>query len=221
RMRKVSIKERAKRVRDVLKLVGLEEYSTRMATDLSGGQQQRVALARALVANPRLLLFDEPLSNLDARLRQDMRTELREMHRRVGTTSIYVTHDQEEAVSLSSRIVLLNKGQIEQVGTPREIYWSPISQFVADFVGYDNFLSAQVLDADANGIGVRVNDTEMRLDCPARPDVPVGDHVNIAMRSSSAVMGIPVETMPNRFQGEGMDIVYLGDDYSYDLERGH
>src|SRR5690625_1421616 len=121
RMRKVSIKERAKRVRDVLELVGLEEYSTRMATDLSGGQQQRVALARALVADPRLLLFVEPLSNLDARLRQDMRAELREMHRRVGTTSIYVTHDQEEAVSLSSRIVLLNKGKIEQVGTPREI----------------------------------------------------------------------------------------------------
>lgn len=220
RMRKVSVSERAKRVREVLDLVGLGEYASRMATDLSGGQQQRVALARALVANPRLLLFDEPLSNLDARLRQDMRAELREMHRRVGTTSIYVTHDQEEAVSLSSRIVLLNKGQIEQVGTPREIYWSPISQFVADFVGYDNFLSAQVLEANAHGIAVRVDDTEMRLDCPARPDITIGEHVNVAMRSSSVVMGVPAETMPNRFQGEVMDIVYLGDDYIYDLKLG-
>src|SRR5699024_12518216 len=103
--------------------------------DLIAAPQHRVSLGLALAADPRLLLFDEPLSNLDARLRQDMRTELREMHRRFGTTSIYVTHDQEEAVSLSSRIVLLNKGRIEQVGTPREIYWSPVSQFVADVVG--------------------------------------------------------------------------------------
>ncbi|MCZ4142815.1 spermidine/putrescine ABC transporter ATP-binding protein, partial [Escherichia coli] len=95
KMRKIGIDERARRVREALDMVGLSEYSSRMATDLSGGQQQRVALARALVATPQLLLFDEPLSNLDARLRQDMRSELREMHKRVGTTSIYVTHDQE------------------------------------------------------------------------------------------------------------------------------
>lgn len=220
RMRKVSIKERTKRVRDVLELVGLEEYSTRMATDLSGGQQQRVALARALVADPRLLLFDEPLSNLDARLRQDMRTELREMHRRVGTTSIYVTHDQEEAVSLSSRIVLLNKGQIEQVGTPREIYWSPVSQFVADFVGYDNFLRAEVTHTDAHGVTVRVMDADLRLVCPPRTDVAVGEVVNVAMRSSSVVMGTMAESMPNQFYGEVQDVMYLGDDFIYEVKIG-
>jgi len=220
RMRKVSIKERAKRVRDVLELVGLEEYSTRMATDLSGGQQQRVALARALVADPRLLLFDEPLSNLDARLRQDMRTELREMHRRVGTTSIYVTHDQEEAVSLSSRIVLLNKGRIEQVGTPREIYWSPVSQFVADFVGYDNFLRAEVTHTDAHGVTVRVMDADLRLVCPQRADVAVGEVVNVAMRSSSVVMGTMAESMPNQFYGEVQDVMYLGDDFIYEVKIG-
>lgn len=220
RMRKVSVTERAKRVREVLELVGLEEYSSRMATDLSGGQQQRVALARALVANPRLLLFDEPLSNLDARLRQDMRTELREMHRRVGTTSIYVTHDQEEAVSLSSRIVLLNKGEIEQVGTPREIYWSPVSQFVADFVGYDNFLRAEVIHQDAHGVSVRVMDADLRLVCPPRTDVAVGDIVNVAMRSSSVVVGTMAETLPNQFYGEVQDVVYLGDDFIYQVKVG-
>jgi iron(III) transport system ATP-binding protein len=220
RMRKVSVPDRARRVRDVLELVGLDEYAGRMATDLSGGQQQRVALARALVAKPRLLLFDEPLSNLDARLRQDMRAELRDMHRRVGTTSLYVTHDQEEAVSLSTRIVLLNKGQIEQVGTPREIYWHPVSHFVADFVGYDNFLAATVITAGAHGVTVRLDDTELRLDCPARAGLVPGQKVEVAMRSASVIMGAQAESMPNRFSGTITDIVYLGDEYIYALEAG-
>ncbi|MFW3386395.1 UNVERIFIED_CONTAM: ABC transporter ATP-binding protein [Kocuria sp. CPCC 205274] len=220
RMRKVSVPERARRVRDVLEMVGLDEYASRMATDLSGGQQQRVALARALVADPRLLLFDEPLSNLDARLRQDMRSELRDMHRRVGTTSVYVTHDQEEAVSLSTRIVLLNKGEIEQVGTPREIYWHPVSHFVADFVGYDNFLKATVVTADDHGVAVRLDGTDLRLDCPVRLGVRAGDQVEIAMRSASVIMGEPAETMPNRCTGTVVDIVYLGDEYIYALQMG-
>ncbi len=220
RMRKVSVPDRARRVRDVLELVGLDELAGRMATDLSGGQQQRVALARALVANPRLLLFDEPLSNLDARLRHDMRTELRDMHRRLGTTSLYVTHDQEEAVSLSTRIVLLNKGQIEQVGTPREIYWHPVSHFVADFVGYDNFLRATVITADTHGVSVRLDDTELRLDCPAREGLIPGDAVEVAMRSASVIMGAPAEAMTNRFTGTVTDIVYLGDEYIYALQVG-
>ncbi|MCD1144220.1 ABC transporter ATP-binding protein [Kocuria sp. LUK] len=220
RMRKVSVPERARRVRDVLEMVGLDEYASRMATDLSGGQQQRVALARALVADPRLLLFDEPLSNLDARLRQDMRSELRDMHRRVGTTSIYVTHDQEEAVSLSTRIVLLNKGRIEQVGTPREIYWHPVSHFVADFVGYDNFLRATVVTAGDHGVAVRLDGTDLRLDCPARDGLREGDQVEIAMRSASVIMGEPAEAMPNRCTGTVVDIVYLGDEYIYALEMG-
>ncbi|MFI7495323.1 ABC transporter ATP-binding protein [Kocuria sp. M4R2S49] len=220
RMRKVSVPERAQRVREVLEMVGLDEYASRMATDLSGGQQQRVALARALVASPRLMLFDEPLSNLDARLRQDMRAELRDMHRRVGTTSVYVTHDQEEAVSLSSRIVLLNKGRIEQVGTPREIYWHPVSHFVADFVGYDNFLKATVVTSDGHGVAVRLDGTDLRFDCPARAGLAEGDQVEVAMRSASVIMGAPAETTPNRFTGTVMDIIYLGDEYIYALEMG-
>ena len=220
RMRKVPVPDRTRRVREVLELVGLDEYAGRMATDLSGGQQQRVALARALVASPRLLLFDEPLSNLDARLRHDMRTELRDMHRRLGTTSIYVTHDQEEAVSLSTRIVLLNKGQIEQVGTPREIYWHPVSHFVADFVGYDNFLKATVIHSDSHGVSVRLDGTDLRLDCPPDARLPEGAAAEVAMRSASVVMGTPAEAVPNRVSGTVVDIVYLGDEYIFVLEVG-
>ena len=220
RMRKVATSDRARRVNEMLEMVGLSEYASRNATDLSGGQQQRVALARALVANPRLLLFDEPLSNLDARLRQDMRTELRDMHRRVGTTSIYVTHDQEEAVSLSTRIVLLNKGQIEQVGTPREIYWHPVSHFVADFVGYDNFLQATVISSSASGISVRLDDTDLRLDCPAKEGISEGDRVEIAMRSASVLMGESAKGKANTFTGTVVDVVYLGDEFEYVLEEG-
>lgn len=220
RMRKVSIPERARRVREALELVGLEEYASRMATDLSGGQQQRVALARALVATPRLLLFDEPLSNLDARLRQDMRTELRNMHKRVGTTSIYVTHDQEEAVSLSDRIVLLNRGQIEQVGAPREIYWHPVSHFVADFVGYDNFIPGTVVSTNQQGVTVLLEGTETRVTCPARKDLHEGQQVDVAVRSSSVMIGEPAESKPNRFSGQVIDVVYLGDDFIYELQVG-
>lgn len=220
RMRKISVDERARRVREVLEMVGLEEYASRMATDLSGGQQQRVALARALVATPQLLLFDEPLSNLDARLRQDMRSELRDMHKRVGTTSIYVTHDQEEAVSLSTRIVLLNKGAIEQVGSPREIYWHPVSHFVADFVGYDNFVSATVVSADQYGVNVLLDGTDIRLACPPRNDVHEGQRVDIAVRSSSVILGPPAAEKPNRFQGVITDVMYLGDDFIYELQLG-
>lgn len=220
RMRQVSVDERARRVREVLEMVGLAEYASRMATDLSGGQQQRVALARALVASPRLLLFDEPLSNLDARLRQDMRSELRDMHKRVGTTSIYVTHDQEEAVSLSSRIVLLDKGQIAQVGTPREIYWHPVSHFVADFVGYDNFLGATVISTDSHSVSVRVNGTDIRLDGPARADVCEGSQVDVAVRSTSIMIGPAADSKPNRFDGLITDIMYLGDNFIYDVQIG-
>lgn len=220
RMRKVSVNERARRVREVLEMVGLSEYASRMATDLSGGQQQRVALARALVATPQLLLFDEPLSNLDARLRQDMRSELRDMHKRVGTTSIYVTHDQEEAVSLSTRIVLLNKGEIEQVGSPREIYWHPVSHFVADFVGYDNFLSATVVSTDQHSVKVLLDGTEVRLSTAARTDVREGQKVDIAVRSSSVILGPPAREKPNCFDGLITDIMYLGDDFIYELQLG-
>ena len=129
----------------MLELVGLRDLDQRMPNQLSGGQQQRVALARALVMEPGVLLFDEPLSNLDAKLRVYMRKEIRKIQQRVNITSVYVTHDQSEAMSLSDKIIIMNSGHIEQVGSPTEIYQHPISHFVADFIGSANFINAEVL----------------------------------------------------------------------------
>jgi putative spermidine/putrescine transport system ATP-binding protein len=143
-MRRVPRAERAERVRAALAMVGLKGYEDRHPRRMSGGQQQRVALARALVVRPSVLLLDEPLSNLDARLREDMQIELRQIQRNLGTTTILVTHDQIEAMSLSDRIVVMSKGSIEQIGTPQEVYERPASAFVAQFLGKTNEFRATV-----------------------------------------------------------------------------
>ncbi|MGJ5180127.1 ABC transporter ATP-binding protein [Bradyrhizobium oligotrophicum] len=143
-MRKVSRSEREQRVHAALALVGLAGYEERHPRRMSGGQQQRVALARALVIKPSVLLLDEPLSNLDARLREDMQIELRQIQRNLGTTTILVTHDQIEAMSLSDRIVVMSKGKIEQIGTPQQVYEQPASAFVAQFLGKTNEFAANV-----------------------------------------------------------------------------
>jgi putative spermidine/putrescine transport system ATP-binding protein len=148
-MRKVARSEREERVRAALALVGLAGYEDRHPRRMSGGQQQRVALARALVIRPSVLLLDEPLSNLDARLREDMQIELRQIQRNLGTTTILVTHDQIEAMSLSDRIVVMSKGRIEQIGTPQQVYEQPASAFVAQFLGKTNEFSATVDRASA------------------------------------------------------------------------
>ncbi|HEX9809075.1 MAG TPA: ABC transporter ATP-binding protein [Alphaproteobacteria bacterium] len=141
RMRRVPAPDARRRVEGVLDLVGLGGYIDAPATNLSGGQQQRVALARALVFEPQVLLLDEPLSNLDAKLREHMRYELRIMQQRLGVTALYVTHDQEEALTLSDRVVVMNQGRIEQSGSPREIYEQPATRFVAEFIGKANFIA--------------------------------------------------------------------------------
>ena len=125
---------------DALAIVGLTALKDRHPSQLSGGQQQRVALARAIVGRPKVLLFDEPLSNLDAKLREGTRTEIRRLQRELGVAAVYVTHDQEEALSMSDRVIVMDKGRIEQVGTPKELYRSPVNHFVADFVGRASFI---------------------------------------------------------------------------------
>ncbi|HST19386.1 MAG TPA: ABC transporter ATP-binding protein [Gaiellaceae bacterium] len=132
------------RVEEALRLVGLEDFGSRMPVQLSGGQQQRVAVARALVKRPAVLLLDEPLGALDLKLRQRLQIELTQIHRNVGTTFVYVTHDQEEAMSMADRIAVMNDGRIEQLGTPEQVYRRPSSRFVADFIGDSNFFSATV-----------------------------------------------------------------------------
>lgn len=149
---KEEIKEKVLAMLDLVELTGME---TRMTNQLSGGQQQRVALARALVLNPSVLLFDEPLSNLDAKLRVSMRTEIRKIQQKVGITAIYVTHDQSEAMALSDRIIIMNKGFISQVGTPKEVYYTPQNEFVADFIGEVNFLEGKVEKVNGKTMEVR------------------------------------------------------------------
>ncbi len=144
KMRKISAEEQKKRVGDALDMLSLTGMGERKPGQLSGGQQQRVALARAIVTQPDILLFDEPLSNLDAKLRVQVRVEIQEMQKRLGITSIYVTHDQDEALAISDRIVVMNKGQIEQVGDPQSIYLQPKTSFVAGFIGLANILEGKV-----------------------------------------------------------------------------
>jgi ABC-type Fe3+/spermidine/putrescine transport system ATPase subunit len=147
-IRHMSKDERAKRVRAMMELVRLVGTESHFPRQLSGGQQQRVGLARALVYQPQVLLLDEPLSNLDAKLREEMRFEIREVQKRLGITAIYVTHDQEEALALSDRVAIMNQGRIQQVGTPEEIYEHPQSKFVADFIGLSAFIRARVVKVE-------------------------------------------------------------------------
>lgn len=153
KLKKLSKSDIKEKVENIIKLVGLIGMENRFPNQLSGGQQQRVALARALVMEPGVLLFDEPLSNLDAKLRVYMRTEIRKIQKKVGITAIYVTHDQSEAMSLSDKIIVMNKGKIEQIGTPEEIYYKPKNEFVADFIGTANFINADI-ESEKNGKGI-------------------------------------------------------------------
>ncbi len=148
-----------RRVKRALDMVGMDGYGERPATQLSGGQQQRVALARALVFEPQLLLLDEPLSNLDAKLREQMRFELRTMQKEVGITAIYVTHDQEEALAMSDRVAVMNSGHIEQIDSPTEIYKSPATRFVADFIGKMNFIPVTAVKTEGTGRGSALLET--------------------------------------------------------------
>ena len=154
KLKKVPEDEIEKRVRRVLKLVAMSDYEDRNVETLSGGQQQRIAIARAIVNQPKVLLLDEPLAALDLKMRKDMQIELKEMHKKLGITFIYVTHDQEEALTLSDTIVVMNEGKIQQIGTPMDIYNEPVNSFVADFIGESNILNATMIrDKEVNFIG--------------------------------------------------------------------
>ena len=156
KQRKVAAAERKARVDAMLERVGLVEYANRLPAALSGGQRQRVALARALAINPPLLMFDEPLSNLDAKLRVDMRVEIRELQKANGRTAIYVTHDQEEAFSISDRVAIMNAGRIVQLDTPEVLYRRPNSAFVARFVGFDNLIEMKVVKREGDLVTAEV-----------------------------------------------------------------
>jgi iron(III) transport system ATP-binding protein len=162
-----------KAVQEVLELVGMSGLEGRSPSALSGGQQQRVAVARALVMQPKVLLFDEPLSNLDAKLRKRMREEIRLLQQRLGITAIYVTHDQAEALAISDRIVVMDRGRVSQIGTPLELYKAPGNRFVAEFIGEANFLSAQIESVEDGWANVRIGAQHVRVQSRGVPAGPV------------------------------------------------
>jgi putative spermidine/putrescine transport system ATP-binding protein len=208
RMRRVDRPDRARRVSEALALVRLEGLGDRYPRQLSGGQQQRVALARALVIHPEILLLDEPLSNLDAKLRQEMRVELVGILRAVGITTIFVTHDQEEALVLSDRIAVMSDGVIEQLGDPRAIYASPVNRFVADFIGESNLLRART---DATGEQA-VLDSGATVGLPARRSLNA--EVGLLIRPEAIELA-RAPASADGFAGTVEEVVYLGGTLKY------
>jgi iron(III) transport system ATP-binding protein len=196
--------ERRARVKELLDLVGLPDQGSKYPVQLSGGQQQRVALARALATSPSLLLLDEPLSALDARVRVRLREEIKSLQRRLGVTTIMVTHDQEEALAMADRIVVMNHGAIEQVGTPATIYEAPASAFVGDFVGHMTFLQGAV---SAPG-KVRVEGVE--LDVPSARDFAVGDRIKLGFRPEEVQVRNLTQATPNRIEATVQSLEFLG-----------
>jgi iron(III) transport system ATP-binding protein len=186
RMSRSAIKEAVDRA---LRMVQLESFADRPATDLSGGQQQRLALARALVIDPAVLLLDEPLSNLDAKLRESMRFELKKLQRNLGLTTVYVTHDQTEALALSNRIAVMNNGKVEQVGHPRDIYERPASHFVASFIGSSNFLPGTVTAPTPDGFWT-IETAVGTVSAQSSADLGVGDEVTVSVRPEHVRMSM-------------------------------
>ncbi|MGH7846411.1 MAG: ABC transporter ATP-binding protein [Candidatus Binatia bacterium] len=209
-----------KKVRSAIEQVELGQMEGRMATQLSGGQQQRLALARALVREPQVLLLDEPLSNLDAKLRERMRVELRELQRRLRITTLYVTHDQIEALSMSNVIAVMSAGVIVQEGSPREIYLHPKTQFVAQFIGSTNQLSGKLQRAQAEGLAV-VNTEVGEISCGIMNDVPPDTAVVVVVRPESVVLhrSRPSDR-PNVVEGKVATAMFLGEYLDCSIELG-
>lgn len=200
-----------RRVAEALAMVHLTGYEQRRPRELSGGQQQRVALARALVIEPDLLLLDEPLSNLDAKLRHEVRLEIKQLQKALGLTTLLVTHDQEEALSMASRVAVMKDGRIEQVGTPAEIYQQPESAFVADFIGTTNLVPAQVAAAGAEGILCRIG-RSLSLTIPGQPSQPSGQ-VMLSVRPEQLRLipaGAHGEPAQHLWPGRIVEATYLG-----------
>jgi iron(III) transport system ATP-binding protein len=222
KMRHVSDGEKRKRVRRALEVVQMEAYAQRLPNQLSGGQQQRIALARALVIEPDVILLDEPLSNLDAKLRLEMRSQIKEIHHKIARTMIYVTHDQAEALSMADRIAVMRHGGIVQVGTPRQLYTRPNSTFVAEFIGGTNLLPGRLEESGdllmiktAVGIVRAVRGVEMRgrgdlVFCSVRPE-------SVRLKPAGTSANATPSECVTQLTGEVQSIMYLGDSEQYSL----
>ncbi len=209
---RANIKEKTTKA---LQLVGLGHLAGRYATKLSGGQRQRVALARAIVYNPKVVLFDEPLSNLDAKLREHMRIELTRLQHDVGITSIYVTHDQTEALVMSDRVVVMDKGVIQQIGDPESIYAEPTNAFVANFIGVANLLEGKLLGHDGGLADIEIplgaGEAPLRVRVVGAENAPVGGRIILSIRPEDIVLHLEKPTgATNLMEGKVIDTVYLG-----------
>jgi ABC-type Fe3+/spermidine/putrescine transport system ATPase subunit len=206
--------ERRRRSMEALQLVRMEELASRFPRQLSGGQQQRVGLARALVYRPRVLLLDEPLSNLDAKLREEMRFEIKELVTQLKMTAVYVTHDQAEALALSDRVAVMSAGRIQQIGTPREIFEQPNSLFVADFIGLSDFIKARVEAVEANSTWVAVKEMRVRVETAER--LRIGQDVTLFIRPNRVELLDPGALGgENVFEARVLKLTYLGDNIDY------
>ena len=220
RVRKISRSVISEKVARTLELVGLEGLESRSATQLSGGQQQRVALARAIVFEPRLLLLDEPLSNLDAKLRIHMRTELKHLQQQTGITSVFVTHDQAESMALADRIIVMNRGNIEQVGTPIDIYERPRSRFVSEFVGSINVMPALVTGMSGGQIKLRQSGRDMMCLASGERTFADGQQVWISIRPEKLTFFRERngEQPENVWEGQVASMAYYGDHREYEVQ---
>ncbi len=224
RLRRVPRPKIKSRVDETLALVRLSGFAERYPRQLSGGQQQRIALARALVIQPRVLLLDEPLSNLDAQLREEMRFEIRELQKNLGITAVYVTHDQAEALVLSDRIAVMNNGIITQIGTPEQIYNQPNNRFVAGFIGLSSFVDGIVTGLDtARAYATVTTSDEVAIRVPAG-SMALNQEVTLAIRPEhiTLISDTSAEVPPdaNLLEGEVIRIAYLGDVIDYRIQVG-
>ena len=208
KMQKIPQQKQKKRVLKVMGMLGIEELQKRKPGQLSGGQQQRVALARAIVTEPQVLLFDEPLSNLDAKLRVQVRVEIRDMQKRLGITTIYVTHDQDEALAISDRIVVMNRGHIEQLGDPYTIYRNPETSFVAGFIGLANIYEGTVVARDNSRYTVEAPFGKMVILSDGQKMPDVSKKVKFVWRPED--MKIYTKGAPNRVKGKTLQAVFMG-----------
>ncbi len=211
-------------VTQALKTVSLDGFEGRQATRLSGGQQQRVALARAIVRKPKLLLLDEPLSNLDASLREEMRNELKRLQHQIGVTTIYVTHDQSEALDMSDTIAIIDKGRVVQMGSPREIYFQPANVFVANFVGSTNLVAGTLTarNTDAGFSAVRITSGET-IRCAGGNGCGIDGAVSVSVRPETITLrplGESIREDWNRIEGEVVAAGFLGDSNRYGIKVG-
>jgi len=215
KIRRDSSQDIRKKAEEVMGLVGLRGLGTRSPAQLSGGQQQRVSLARSLVMEPKVLLLDEPLSNLDAKLRVSTRLEIRKLQQRVGITSVYVTHDQEEALTLSDRVVIMHQGKIMQIGTPQEIYARPVNRFVADFIGKANFLEGRV-GRITSQIQIELDIMGKKFQVSVQKDsFSEGERVLLVVRPESVTLE---PKKPDTLIGTVREAVYLGSEMVYEIE---